>query len=223
LAKTFNGQTNLRFDDTNPVTEDTEYVESIQRDIQWLGFQWANLFYASDYFDQMFAFAVTLIKKGLAYVDDSTAEEIASMKGTPTEPGKPSPYRDRTVDENLQLFEDMRAGKYKEGEKTLRAKIDMASPNMHLRDPLMYRIKYAHHHRTGDKWCIYPMYDFAHGQSDSIEKITHSICTLEFEVHKPLYNWFIEKLETGMIRVCPPSAAFVAEAIQRRASATFVS
>jgi glutaminyl-tRNA synthetase len=195
LAKTFNGQTNLRFDDTNPVTEDTEYVESIQRDIQWLGFQWANLFYASDYFDQMFAFAVTLIKKGLAYVDDSTAEEIASMKGTPTEPGKPSPYRDRTVDENLQLFEDMRAGKYKEGEKTLRAKIDMASPNMHLRDPLMYRIKYAHHHRTGDKWCIYPMYDFAHGQSDSIEKITHSICTLEFEVHKPLYNWFIEKLE----------------------------
>ena len=195
LAEKFNGQTNLRFDDTNPVTEDTEYVESIQRDIQWLGFRWANLFYASDYFEQMYAFAVKLIEKGLAYVDDSKAEEIAAMKGTPTEPGKPSPYRDRSIEENLRLFEEMRAGKYKEGEKTLRAKIDMASPNMHLRDPLMYRIKYAHHHRTGDKWCIYPMYDFAHGQSDSIERITHSICTLEFEVHKPLYNWFIEQLE----------------------------
>jgi glutaminyl-tRNA synthetase len=194
LGQKFNGQTNLRFDDTNPVTEDTEYVESIQRDIQWLGFQWGNLFYASDYFEQMYAFAVTLIKKGLAYVEDCSAEEIAAMKGTPTEPGKASPSRDRSVEENLELFEAMRAGKFKEGEKTLRAKIDLASPNMHLRDPLMYRIKFAHHHRTGDKWCIYPMYDFAHGQSDSIEQITHSICTLEFEVHKPLYNWFIEQL-----------------------------
>jgi glutaminyl-tRNA synthetase len=194
LGQKFNGQTNLRFDDTNPVTEDTEYVESIQRDIQWLGFQWGNLFYASDYFEQMYAFAVTLIKKGLAYVEDCSAEEIAAMKGTPTEPGKASPSRDRSVEENLELFEAMRAGKFKEGEKTLRAKIDLSSPNMHLRDPLMYRIKFAHHHRTGDKWCIYPMYDFAHGQSDSIEQITHSICTLEFEVHKPLYNWFIEQL-----------------------------
>lgn len=195
IAKRFGGKTNLRFDDTNPVTEDTEYVESIKADIQWLGFEWANEFYASDYFEKLYEFATTLIRNGLAYVDDSTAEEIAAGKGTPTEPGKNSPYRNRTVDENLQLFERMRKGEFKESEKTLRAKIDMASPNMHLRDPLMYRIKHAHHHRTGDKWCIYPMYDFAHGQSDSIENITHSICTLEFEVHKPLYNWFIEKLK----------------------------
>ena len=195
IAKRFGGKTNLRFDDTNPVTEDTEYVESIKADIRWLGFEWANEFYASDYFEKLYEFATTLIKNGLAYVDDSTAEEIAAGKGTPTEPGKNSPYRNRTVDENLQLFERMRKGEFKESEKTLRAKIDMASPNMHLRDPLMYRIKHAHHHRTGDKWCIYPMYDFAHGQSDSIENITHSICTLEFEVHKPLYNWFIEKLK----------------------------
>ena len=194
LAKQFDGSTNLRFDDTNPVTEDTEYVNSIRNDIKWLGFEWANEFYASDYFDTLYAFAEKLIQAGLAYVDDSSAEEIASMKGTPTEPGKNSPYRDRSADENLDLFRRMRAGEFKEGEKTLRAKIDMSSPNMHLRDPLMYRIKFAHHHRTGDKWCIYPMYDFAHGQSDSIEEITHSICTLEFEVHKPLYNWFIEKL-----------------------------
>ncbi len=194
LAKQFGGKTNLRFDDTNPVTEDTEYVDSIRNDIKWLGFEWANEFYASDYFDTMYAFAEKLISEGLAYVDDSSAEEIAAMKGTPTEPGKHSPFRDRSVEENLDLFRRMRAGEFKEGEKTLRAKIDMASPNMHLRDPLMYRIKFAHHHRTGDKWCIYPMYDFAHGQSDSIEEITHSICTLEFEVHKPLYNWFIEKL-----------------------------
>lgn len=194
LAKQFGGKTNLRFDDTNPVTEDTEYVDSIRNDIKWLGFEWANEFYASDYFEQMYEFAVTLIKKGLAYVDDSTAEEIAAMKGTPTEPGNNSPYRDRSVEENLDLFARMRAGEFKDGEKTLRAKIDMSSPNMHLRDPLMYRIKHAHHHRTGDKWCIYPMYDFAHGQSDSIEQITHSICTLEFEVHKPLYNWFIQQL-----------------------------
>jgi len=194
LAKQFGGKTNLRFDDTNPVTEDTEYVDSIRNDIKWLGFEWANEFYASDYFDTLYAFAEKLIGEGLAYVDDSSAEEIAAMKGTPTEPGKHSPFRDRSVEENLDLFRRMRAGEFKEGEKTLRAKIDMSSPNMHLRDPLMYRIKFAHHHRTGDKWCIYPMYDFAHGQSDSIEEITHSICTLEFEVHKPLYNWFIEKL-----------------------------
>jgi glutaminyl-tRNA synthetase len=194
LANKFGGKTNLRFDDTNPVTEDTEYVESIKHDIKWLGFEWANEFYASDYFEQLYNWAVELIKQGLAYVDDSTAEEIAAMKGTPTEPGKDSPYRSRSVEENLDLFARMRAGEFKDGEKTLRAKIDMASPNMHLRDPLMYRIKHAHHHRTGDAWCIYPMYDFAHGQSDSIENITHSICTLEFEVHKPLYNWFIEKL-----------------------------
>lgn len=194
LAKRFGGKTNLRFDDTNPVTEDTEYVDSIKADIKWLGFDWANEFYASDYFETLYDFAVTLIKKGLAYVDDLSAEEIASLKGTPTEPGKSSPHRNRSVEENLDLFARMRAGEFKDGEKTLRAKIDMSSNNMHLRDPLMYRIKHSHHHRTGDKWCIYPMYDFAHGQSDSIENITHSICTLEFEVHKPLYNWFIEQL-----------------------------
>ena len=195
LAQKYNGQTNLRFDDTNPVTEDTEYVESIKADIRWLGFEWANELYASDYFEQIYDFAVALIKKGLAYVDDSTPEQIAALKGTPTEPGKDSPYRSRSVEENLQLFQDMRDGKYKDGEKVLRAKIDMASPNMHMRDPIMYRIKHAHHHRTGDKWCIYPMYDFAHGQSDSIEHITHSICTLEFVPHRPLYDWFIDKLE----------------------------
>lgn len=195
LAKTFGGKTNLRFDDTNPVTEDTEYVENIKNDIRWLGFEWAGEFYASDYFETLYGYAERLIKKGVAYVCDLSAEEIAKQKGTPTSPGTNSPYRDRSVEENLDLFSRMRAGEFKEGEKTLRAKIDMSSPNMHLRDPLMYRIKFAHHHRTGDKWCIYPMYDFAHGQSDSIEKITHSICTLEFEVHKPLYNWFIEQLE----------------------------
>jgi glutaminyl-tRNA synthetase len=195
LAQQFNGSTNLRFDDTNPEKEETEYVDSIKADIRWLGFEWANELYASDYFDQLYEFAVTLIKKGLAYVDDSTAEEIASMKGTPTTPGTASPFRDRTIDENLDLFARMKQGEFKDGDKTLRAKIDMSSPNMHLRDPLMYRIKHTHHHRTGDKWCIYPMYDFAHGQSDAIEKITHSICTLEFEVHKPLYEWFIDKLD----------------------------
>jgi len=195
LAKEFGGKTNLRFDDTNPVTEDTEYVDSIKEDIRWLGFEWANEFYASDYFPELYEFAVTLIKKGLAYVDDSSAEEIAAMKGTPTEPGKNSPYRDRTIEENLDLFNRMRQGEFKDGEKVLRAKVDMASPNMHFRDPLMYRIKHVAHHRTGNDWCIYPMYDFAHGQSDSIEEITHSVCTLEFEVHRPLYEWFIEKLE----------------------------
>ena len=194
LAQQFGGKTNLRFDDTNPVTEDTEYVESIKNDIRWLGFNWANEFYASDYFEQLYDFACELIKKGLAYVDDSTADEIAAMKGTPTEPGKNSPYRDRSVEENLDLFARMRDGEFKDGEKTLRAKMDMASPNMHFRDPLMYRIRHVPHHRTGNKWCIYPMYDYAHGQSDSIENITHSICTLEFEVHRPVYEWFIEKL-----------------------------
>jgi glutaminyl-tRNA synthetase len=195
LALKFGGKTNLRFDDTNPVTEETEYVESIKADVKWLGFQWADELYASDYFEQLYQFAVTLIRKGLAYVDDSSSEQIAEMKGTPTSPGKESPYRNRSVEENLQLFADMRAGKYKDGERVLRAKIDMASPNMHMRDPVLYRIKHAHHHRTGDKWCIYPMYDFAHGQSDSIEKVTHSICTLEFIPHRPLYDWLIEKLE----------------------------
>jgi glutaminyl-tRNA synthetase len=194
LADQFGGKTNLRFDDTNPVTEETEYVESIKADVRWLGFDWEEEHYASDYFNELYAFACTLIKKGLAYVDDSSAEEIAAGKGTPTTPGTDSPFRSRSVEENLQLFADMKAGKYQDGEKVLRAKIDMASPNMHMRDPIMYRIKHAHHHRTGDAWCIYPMYDFAHGQSDSIEHITHSICTLEFEVHRPLYNWYIEQL-----------------------------
>ncbi|HEY4107721.1 glutamine--tRNA ligase/YqeY domain fusion protein [Puia sp.] len=195
LAQKYGGSTNLRFDDTNPVTEDTEYVESIKADIRWLGFEWANELYASDYFEQLYLFAEDLIRKGLAYVDDSTPEEIARLKGTPTEPGKDSPYRSRPVEENLQLFREMRAGKYKDGEKVLRAKVDMSAPNMQLRDPLMYRIRHVHHHRTGDAWCIYPMYDFAHGQSDSIENITHSICTLEFVSHRPLYDWFIEKLD----------------------------
>jgi glutaminyl-tRNA synthetase len=195
LAKKYNGKTNLRFDDTNPVTEDTEYVESIKADVKWLGFEWANEFYASDYFDKIYAFAVALIKKGLAYVDDSTAEEIAHQKGTPTEPGVGNAYRDRTVEENLALFTEMKEGKYADGAKVLRAKVDLASPNMLMRDPIMYRIKHAHHHRTGDKWCIYPMYDFAHGQSDSIEEITHSICTLEFVSHRDMYDWFIANLE----------------------------
>lgn len=194
LAQKYGGSTNLRFDDTNPITEDTEYVESIKEDIKWLGFNWSNEFYASDYFDQLFEFAVALIKNDLAYVDDSTSEEIAHLKGTPTEPGKNSSFRSRSIDENLQLFNEMRDGKYKDGEKVLRAKIDMAHTNMLMRDPIIYRIKHAHHHRTGDKWCIYPMYDFAHGQSDSIEKITHSICTLEFIPHRELYDWLIEKL-----------------------------
>lgn len=195
LGIKYGGKTNLRFDDTNPTTEETEYVDSIKEDVHWLGFDWANEFYASDYFDQIYEFAIRLIKKGLAYVDDSTSEEIAQQKGSPTQPGTRNKYADRTVEENLQLFEEMRAGKYKDGEKVLRAKIDMSSPNMHMRDPIIYRIKHAHHHRTGDKWCIYPMYDFAHGQSDSIENITHSICTLEFIPHRPLYDWCIEKLE----------------------------
>ncbi len=195
LAKTYSGKTNLRFDDTNPVTEETEYVESIMENIKWLGFEWDAVYYSSDYFETLYGYAVKLIKKGKAYVDDLSAAEIAHQKGTPTEPGKESPFRNRSVEENLILFERMRQGEFKDGEKVLRAKIDMTSPNMHLRDPLMYRIKHAEHHRTGSQWCIYPMYDFAHGQCDSIEKITHSICTLEFEVHRPLYNWFIQELE----------------------------
>ena len=194
IAKKYKGKTNLRFDDTNPTTEDVEYVDSIREDIKWLGFEWDQELYSSNYFDQLYDFALNLIRLGLAYVDDSTAEEIAAAKGTPTEAGKPTPNRSRSIEENVQLFEDMKAGKYPDGAKVLRAKIDLASPNMHLRDPLMYRIKHARHHRTGDKWCIYPMYDFAHGQSDAIEQITHSICTLEFIPHRPLYELFIQQL-----------------------------
>lgn len=194
LAKKYNGKCNLRFDDTNPVTEDTEYVDSIMNDVRWLGFEWDELHYTSDYFSQLHDFAVDLIHKGLAYVDDSTSEEIAAMKGNIDRPGTNSPYRDRSVAENLELFAAMRAGNYADGEKVLRAKIDMGHPNLLLRDPIIYRIKHAHHHRTGDTWCIYPMYDFAHGQSDSIEEITHSICTLEFIHHRPLYDWCIDKL-----------------------------
>jgi len=195
LAKTFGGKTNLRFDDTNPMTEETEYVESIKSDVEWLGFQWENELYASNYFEQIYQFAISLISKGLAYVDDSSAEEIATLKGTPTMPGTNSPFRDRSIEENLALFAAMRNGEFTDGAKVLRAKIDMAHSNMHLRDPLMYRIRHIPHHRTGNQWCIYPMYDFAHGQSDSMEGITHSICTLEFDVHRPLYDWFINKLE----------------------------
>lgn len=194
LALKYGGTTNLRFDDTNPVTEDVEYVESIKDDVRWLGFQWANEFYASDYFLQLYGFAEQLIEKGLAYVDDSTSEEMAAGKGTPTQPGTASPFRSRSVEENLTLFRDMRAGKFPDHSKVLRIKGDMTSSNMLMRDPVIYRIKHAHHHRTGDQWCIYPMYDFAHGQSDSIERITHSICTLEFVPHRELYEWLIEKL-----------------------------
>ncbi|HVO81279.1 MAG TPA: glutamine--tRNA ligase/YqeY domain fusion protein [Terriglobales bacterium] len=194
LADEFGGHTNLRFDDTNPSKEETEYVESIMEDVKWLGFHWDGLFYASDYFEQLHAWAVQLIKAGKAYVCDLSADEIREYRGTLTKPGKDSPYRNRTVEENLSLFERMKAGEFPDGSRTLRAKIDMASPNLNLRDPVMYRILHASHHRTGDKWCIYPMYDYAHGQSDSLEKITHSMCTLEFEDHRPLYNWFIQQL-----------------------------
>ncbi len=195
LAGKYNGLCNLRFDDTNPSTEETEYVDSIKEDIRWLGFEWAQELYASDYFEQLYEYALTLIRKGLAYVDDSSSEEIAATKGSIAEPGKNSFFRDRSIEENLRIFEEMRAGKYKDGEKVLRAKIDMAHPNLLMRDPIIYRIKRAHHHRTGDAWCIYPMYDFAHGQSDSIERVTHSVCTLEFIHHRPLYDWFIQQLE----------------------------
>ncbi len=192
----YKGLCNLRFDDTNPVKEDVEYVDSIQEDVRWLGFDWDNrMYYASDYFDQLFEHAITLIKKGKAYVDDLTAEEIRQYRGTLKEPGKESPYRNRSVEENLQLFMDMKEGVYEDGSKVLRAKIDMASPNLNMRDPVVYRIKKAHHHRTGDKWCIYPMYDFTHCVSDSIETITHSLCTLEFEDHRPLYDWFLIELD----------------------------
>ena len=195
LALKYGGKTNLRFDDTNPITEETEYVDSIKNDVRWLGFEWSNEFYASDYFGNLYEFAITLIKKGLAYADDSTSEEIATQKGTPIKPGTPNVYRSRTIEENLRLFAEMKEGRYKDGEKVLRAKVDLASPNMHMRDPIIYRIKHAHHHRTGDTWCIYPMYDFAHGQSDAIENVTHSICTLEFIPHRELYDWFIKNLE----------------------------
>jgi glutaminyl-tRNA synthetase len=194
LADEFGGGTNLRFDDTNPEKEETEYVESIMADVKWLGFEWEGLYYASDYFQQLHDWAVQLIKAGKAYVDDLSAEEIRKHRGTLTEPGKESPYRDRSVEENLDLFARMKAGEFPDGTRVLRAKIDMASPNLNMRDPVMYRILHAEHHRTGDKWCIYPMYDYAHGQSDSLEKITHSMCTLEFEDHRPLYNWFIQSL-----------------------------
>ncbi|WP_293745136.1 glutamine--tRNA ligase/YqeY domain fusion protein [uncultured Pedobacter sp.] len=195
LTQKYGGYTNLRFDDTNPVTEKTEYVNSQQEDIRWLGFNWKNELYASDYFDELYGFAVKLIEKGLAYVDESSADEIAALKGTPTEPGQDSPYRNRSIEENLDIFTKMKNGEFPDGAYILRAKIDMASPNMLMRDPIIYRIKHAEHHRTGNKWCIYPMYDFAHGQSDSIEHITHSICTLEYVSHRELYDWFIEKLE----------------------------
>lgn len=196
LAEKYNGKCNLRFDDTNPSKEDVEYVDSIKRDIKWLGFDWEDReYYASDYFDQLYEFALKLIEKDKAYVDSSTMDGIKDMRGTTTEPGKESPYRNRSVEENLELFKKMKAGEFEDGTHVLRAKIDMSSPNMNMRDPIMYRIRHASHHRTGDKWCIYPMYDWAHGQSDSVEEISHSVCTLEFENHRPLYNWFIENLE----------------------------
>ncbi len=202
LAENYKGKTNLRFDDTNPVKEDVEYVDSILEDVQWLGYKWhGEVHYASDYFEQLYEWAVKLIKNGFAYVDDQSGEEISATRGTPTKPGIESPFRNRSVEENLNLFERMRKGEFEDGGKVLRAKIDMSSPNMHMRDPVMYRIKHAEHHRTGNKWCIYPMYDFTHGQSDYIEGITHSICTLEFENHRPLYDWFLDRIyEEGKTR-----------------------
>jgi len=194
LAREFGGKCNLRYDDTNPSKEDVEYVESIQEDILWLGFQWDGIYYASDYFQQLFDWAVELIKKGKAYVCDLNADQMREYRGTLTEPGKESPYRNRSIEENLDLFMRMKAGEFEDGSRTLRSKIDMASANLNFRDPVMYRILHAEHHRTGDKWCIYPMYDFTHGQCDSIERITHSICTLEFEDHRPLYDWYIQTL-----------------------------
>ena len=194
IAETYNGKCNLRFDDTNPAKEDTEYVDSIKEDVQWLGFQWDGIYFASDYFQQLYDFAVQLIKDGKAYICSLSPEETREYRGGWDGAGKDSPYRTRSIEENLDLFERMKAGEFADGEHTLRAKIDMASPNMNMRDPAMYRIKHVHHHRTGDDWCIYPMYDFAHGISDSIERITHSICTLEFEHHRPLYDWFLDEL-----------------------------
>ncbi|MEM8861278.1 MAG: glutamine--tRNA ligase/YqeY domain fusion protein, partial [Chloroflexota bacterium] len=195
LARDYGGNVNLRYDDTNPTKEEVEYVESIQEDIKWLGFEWDGLFYASDYFDQLHDWAIKLIKDGKAYVDELSADEIREYRGTLTKPGKNSPYRDRPIEESLDLFQRMKKGEFPDGTMVLRAKIDMSSPNINFRDPVMYRILHAHHHRTGDKWCIYPMYDWAHGQSDSIEGITHSICTLEFENNRPLYDWFVEQLD----------------------------
>ncbi|MBN2480295.1 MAG: glutamine--tRNA ligase/YqeY domain fusion protein [Bacteroidales bacterium] len=198
IAKKYNGKCNLRFDDTNPVTEDVEYVDSIKEDIHWLGFDWEGReFYASDYFEKLYEWAIKLIRKGKAYVDETSAEEISVSRGKPTQPGKESPFRNRSVEENLELFTGMKDGKFPDGSKVLRAKIDMSSPNMHMRDPVLYRIKHALHHRTGNKWCIYPMYDWAHGQSDYIEGITHSLCTLEFEIHRPLYDWCLEQVADG--------------------------
>jgi glutaminyl-tRNA synthetase len=195
MAEKYGGTTNLRYDDTNPVKEDTEYVDAIKEDIHWLGFEYANELYASDYFEALYEMAITLIKKGKAYVDELTADEMREYRGTLTEPGKNSPSRERSIEENLELFARMRSGEFPDGSKTLRAKIDMAAPNINLRDPVMYRIMHTTHHRTGDLWCIYPMYDFAHGQSDSIEGITHSMCSLEYENHRPLYDWFLDELE----------------------------
>lgn len=199
VADDFNGKTNLRFDDTNPIKEDTEYVESIKEDVKWLGFDWDNLFFASNYFDTMYEKALLLIKKGKAYVCDLTPEEMKNYRGSLVEPGKESPYRNRTVEENLALFDDMKNGKFKDGEKVLRAKIDMASPNINMRDPIIYRISHTTHHNTGDKWCIYPMYDFAHPLEDAIEGVTHSICTLEFEDHRPLYDWVVSECEMASV------------------------
>lgn len=214
IAQDFGGTCNLRFDDTNPVKEDQEYVDQIMADIHWLGYDWGDgLFYASDYFEQIYQYAVDLIKKGKAFVCDLSADEMREYRGTLTQPGKESPYRNRSVEENLDLFERMRKGEFDEGSHTLRAKIDMASGNINLRDPVMYRILKASHHRTGDAWCIYPMYDFAHGQSDSIEGITHSLCSLEYEIHRPLYDWFVKELgiyaprqiEFARLNLCTPS------------------
>ena len=200
LAKKYNGQCNLRFDDTNPVTEEEEYVRMIREDIRWLGFEWNGEYYTSDYFQQLYEWAVKLISEGKAYVDDQSAEQVSATRGTPTRPGTESPYRNRSVEENLDLFERMKNGEFPDGSKVLRAKTGMASPNMHMRDPAMYRIKNASHHRTGNTWCIYPMYDWAHGQSDFLEGITHSFCTLEFEVHRTLYDWFLDQIVEGSYR-----------------------
>jgi glutaminyl-tRNA synthetase len=245
LADQYGGKTNLRFDDTNPEKEEQEYVDSIQADVRWLGFEWDRVCYASDYFGQLYQWALQLIKDGKAYVDDLTADEIRQHRGTLTEPGKDSPYRNRTVEENLDLFVRMKNGEFPDGTRVLRAKIDMASPNLNMRDPVMYRILHAEHHRTGDEWCIYPMYDYAHGQSDSIERVTHSMCTLEFTDHQPLYRWYIEQLGifpsqqiefdrlnitytllcrrmlsvAGMIRACPRSPASAAVALRLMRSA----
>lgn len=212
LAQKYRGKTNLRFDDTNPVTEDTSYVDAIKEDVRWLGFEWeGEERYASDYFDKLYSLALELIRRGKAYVDDTPVDEIRRMRGTPTQPGEESPFRSRSADENIQLFERMKAGEFPEGSRVLRAKIDMTSPNMHLRDPIMYRILHRSHHRTGDQWHIYPTYDWAHGQSDSIENITHSICTLEFEVHRPLYDWFVEQIgefDQDMVQPRPQQIEF---------------